>query len=103
MTYDDLMILVKGSENQDPLIDPDHPERASITDEGLVILGQNGDGDGSGTFCSDMRIVIEPNGFRAWMRDPEGSSGEDVFHGPDWMAEAFFEEYDSLVTWAYEW
>lgn len=100
MTYDDLVALAK---EEDPLIDPDRPDSATVTDEGLIILGQNGDGDGQGTYASDMRIVIEPNGLRAWMRDPEGSSGEDVFHGPDWTAEAFFEEYASLVSWAYSW
>lgn len=37
------------------------------------------------------------------MRDPEGTSEEDKFHGPDWTAEAFFQEYESLCTWAYSW
>lgn len=100
MTYEELVAMAKEG---DPLIDVDRPDSVSITDEGLIILGQNGDGDGSGVYASDMRVVIEPNGFRAWMRDPEGSEGEDVFHGPVWTAEAFFEDYESLVTWAYEW
>lgn len=101
MTYDELMAMAKEG---DPLIDPDRPEKASITEEGLVILGQNGDGDGQGVYASDLRIRIEPDGrLRAWLRDPEGSTGEDVFHGPEWTAEAVFSEYEDLVTWAYSW
>lgn len=100
MTYEELLAMAKEG---DPLIDPDRPESATVTEEGLIILGQNGDGSGSGVYASDMRVVIEPNGFRCWMRDPQGSSGEDVFHGPDWTAEAFLEDYDALVSWAYSW
>lgn len=100
MTYDQLLELCKTG---DVLINPYRPEGATVTEEGLIILGYNGDGDGYGYYASDLRLVIEPNGIRAWMRDPEGTSEEDVFHGPTWTAEAFFEDYESLVSWAYSW
>lgn len=96
MTYDELTALCMQG---DVLVDPARPDRVSQTEEGLIILGQSGPEE----YASDMRIVIEPNGLRAWMRDPEGTSEEDKFHGPDWTEEAFFETYDALVSWAYSW
>lgn len=96
MTYEELLAMAKDG---DPLFDPDHPEKASITAEGLLILGSSGPEE----YASDILIRIEPEGLRAWMRDPEGTSEEDRFHGPDWTAEAFFQEYESLCSWAYGW
>lgn len=99
MTYEELIGLAR---NGDPLIDPESPDSVSVTDEGLVILGSHGREVGE-TMCSDMKIRIEHNGFRAWFRDPAGATEEEVFHGPDWTAERFFEDYDDLVSWAYTW
>lgn len=96
MTYDKLIELCKGG---DPLIDVDRPDSWKVTPEGLLILGQSGPTD----YASDMLIRIEPGGLRAWMRDPEGTTAEDAFHGAEWTAEAFFQEYDSLCTLAYSW
>lgn len=96
MTYDELMAMAKEG---DPLCDPDRPEKMRVTEEGLLILGSSGPTE----FASDMLIRIEPNGLRAWMRDPDGTSAADAFHGSAWTAEAFFEEYDALVSWAYSW
>ena len=95
MTYEELLAMAKEG---DPLVDLDHLERATVTPEGLLILGTLKDG-----YTSDMLIRIEPDGLRAWMRDPEGASGEDVFHGPTWTAEYLAPDYDALVTWAYSW
>lgn len=94
MTYEELIALAKDG---DPLIDPEHPEDAVLTSEGLVIAGRCGPTE----YRSDLRILIEPDGLRAWMRDHEGIAKEDILHGPVWTAEAFFEEYDDLVSWAY--
>lgn len=99
MTYDELIELARSG---DPLFDPAEPDSVSVTEEGLVILGGTGAEEGS-TMCSDLRIRIEDGGLRAWMRDPVGTADEDVFHGREWTAEAFFEDYDDLVSWAYAW
>lgn len=95
MTYEELLAMAKEG---DPLIDPNRPDSASITPEGLLILGS-----AEGGYMSDMLIRIEPDGLRSWMRDPEGASGDDVFHGREWTAEFLAPNYEALVGWAYSW
>lgn len=95
MTYDELMAMAR---EDDPLIDPDRPDSASVTPEGLLILGT-----AEGGYQSDMLIRIEPNGLRAWMRDPQDLPDVDAFHGKEWSEEAIFEDYEALRSWAYSW
>lgn len=103
MTYDELIDWARGGGGEwGPLIDPERPDAFEVTDEGLVIFGSLGRDVGE-TSCSDMRIRLENGRFRAWMRDPAGAEGEDVFHGPEWTAERLFDDFDTLVTWAYSW
>jgi hypothetical protein len=96
MTYEELLALAKTG---DPLIDMERPDSASITSDGLLILGS-----ADGGYMSDMLVRIEPDAsMRVWVRDPSGTSADDCFHGPDWTAETVFRDYEDLVTWAYSW
>jgi hypothetical protein len=96
VTYDDLMALARQG---DPLIDPARPDSASITPEGLLILGTS-----EGGYQADMLIRIEPEGkLRAWLRDPPGGLEGEPYHGSEWAEESVFDEYDDLCSWAYAW
>ena len=94
-TYEELLKLAATG---DPLIDPEHPEKASITDEGLVILGSNKDG-----YAGDLRIQIDGELSRVWFRDPSDLDPSEVFFGSEWTFEAVFTQYDDLVGWVYTW
>jgi hypothetical protein len=94
MTCEELLVRAQTG---DPLFDPDRDGGAYITPTGLLLLGTS-----EGGYNSDMFIKIEEGGFRVWLRDPDNLTDEP-FHGREWTHETFFEEYDSLVTWAYSW
>lgn len=94
-TYADLLKLVA---EDDPLIDPEHPERASVTDEGLVILGSDKDG-----YSSDLRIEIIDEGNKLKVSFRDASDATDSFFGKEWAAEAEFGNYKDLVGWVYTW
>lgn len=96
MTYEELIALAKEG---DPLIGDTGYE---MTEDGrLYIHGANGSDEVGGSYASDMLIEIVPEGLKAWLRDCEGV--DEPFHGSEWTEEVFFQEYESLVTWAYSW
>lgn len=94
-TYDALIALARDG---DPLIDPDRPDSFSVTEDGLIILGQDDDNGRA----LDVRVVLEGERMRAWVRDPAEHQGEP-FLGREWAGEAVFHNYDDLVHWAYSW
>lgn len=92
MTYEKLMVMVQ---NGDALVND--PAKMSVTDEGLIILGSSGPEE----YCSDIRILIEPTGFRFWTRDPKDTPEDEAVFGKEWTDERFTENYDLIVDWAY--
>lgn len=97
MTYDQLVALACSG---DRLIDADRPDSYRITADGLII---DGAADECGSYQSDMRIVIEPGGFRVWLRDPKDLNGTPCFHGAAWSHERFCPTYSDLTDWVYSW
>lgn len=91
MTYEELLELTKAG---DPLIDEEDGEY-EITNDGLIIFGSED------YHFPDLKIVIEEDGLRLWIRDNKNIDAENRWFGPDWCEELLFEDYVSLVHWVY--
>jgi hypothetical protein len=98
MTYAELF---KKLFEEDPIADPDFPERTTRDENGITVLG--GPAKLPDLSCaSDLHIKIEGDKLILRWRDNEAATGEDIFYGPDWSKPLSFDDFDELHTWIYE-
>lgn len=98
MIYEEL--LVKLSEG-DPITNPDFPERTTLGDDGITVLGGlNKPPDLS--VDTDLHIAIQGDKLVLRWRDNEAATGDDIFYGREWSEPLSFDDFDDMHTWIYE-
>lgn len=92
LTLDDVRAIMYGTDDCDPIADG--PEDVTDSGEEIVIAGYDTEGDGSGDYRDDIRMVQEGDGVRLYRRDPGDEAWEETG--------GLFTNLDDLHGWIYE-
>jgi hypothetical protein len=98
MTYDELM---KKLFEDDPIADPYFPERTTMDETGITVLG-GPDKPPSMSVVNDLHITLQGDKLVLKWRDNAAAKGEDVVYGPEWSKPMSFEDFEDMHTWIYE-